>query len=66
VHAFVPGCPVCIAKLLLRIRCFSDKLNDDDDDDDDFLRVKVKVAHTRLPSVWGSRADPGSWQSACR
>jgi len=54
----VPGCPVRIAKLLLRIRCFSDKLNDDDD----FLRVKVKVAHTRLLSVWGSRADPGSWQ----
>jgi len=26
---------------------------------------KVKVAHTRLPSV-GSWADPGSWQSACR
>jgi len=26
---------------------------------------KVKVAHTRLPSV-GSGADPGSLQSACR
>jgi len=26
---------------------------------------KVKVAHTRLPSV-GSGADPGSWHSACR
>ena len=26
---------------------------------------KIKVAHTRLPSV-GFRADPGFWQSACR
>ena len=27
---------------------------------------KLKVAHTRLPSVGYSGADPGSWQSACR
>ena len=33
----MPGCPVCIVKLLLFIWCFSDKLglNDDDGDDDD-------------------------------
>jgi len=30
-----------------------------------FKIKKVKVAHTRLPSVW-FRADPGSWQSAYR
>ena len=29
-----------------------------------YVRKKVKVAHTRLPSV-GFGADPGSWQSAC-
>jgi len=28
-------------------------------------KVKVKVAHTWLPSI-GSGADPGSLQSACR
>ena len=28
-------------------------------------KVKVKVGHTRLPSV-GFRSRPGSWQSACR
>jgi len=28
-----------------------------------YYSKKVKVAHTRLPSVG---ADPGSWQSACR
>jgi len=27
---------------------------------------KVKVAHTRLPSVGFRGADPGAWQSACR
>jgi len=31
----MPGCPVCIVRLLLLIWCFSNKLNDDDDDDDD-------------------------------
>ena len=30
-----------------------------------FYKKKVKIAHTRLPSV-GSGADPGLWQSACR
>ena len=31
VRAFIPGCPVCVVKLLLLIWCFADKLNDDGD-----------------------------------
>ena len=32
-HASMPGCPVCIVKLLLLIWCFSDTSDDDDDDE---------------------------------
>jgi len=30
VHAFMPAVLSALSKLLLRIRCFSDKLNDDE------------------------------------
>jgi len=36
VHAFMPGCPVCIIELLLLILCFSDKLNNE-------MALKVKL-----------------------
>ena len=35
-HAFMPGCPVCIIELLLLILCFSDKLNNE-------MALKVKL-----------------------
>jgi len=31
-----------------------------------FVTKKVKVAHTRIPIVYASGADSGSWQLACK